>query len=174
MLFLVDHHLGDSRKSAPEAPTSRLLCFTTGFPGPQTAHLFSPSFNRSNPVHRCGIRMPENGGIFTFTRKASGACASHPQTSSWAIRNRLQGETQRVSCSQESRCQNSRALFRGSGLPKIKCLIGTGPSTHKRDEFRPQKKKVVGLTAAVKPREWFSGNKEAIMGRSRRLDSTVW
>src|ERR1700720_1510467 len=33
MLLLVYHHLGDSWESAREGLTSRLLCFTTGFPG---------------------------------------------------------------------------------------------------------------------------------------------
>src|ERR1700723_2496391 len=33
MLLLVYHHLGDSWESAPHGVTSRLLCFTTGFPG---------------------------------------------------------------------------------------------------------------------------------------------
>jgi hypothetical protein len=46
MLFPVYPHLGDSWKSAREASTSRLPCFTAGFPGTQRVH----PFNFSPPV----------------------------------------------------------------------------------------------------------------------------
>src|SRR5260370_13370590 len=54
MLFLVYHHLGDSWKSAREASTSRLLCFTTGFPGAPKGSPLQLFPNGSNAVHRCG------------------------------------------------------------------------------------------------------------------------
>src|ERR1700685_462974 len=64
MLLLVYHHLGDSWKSAREASTSRLLCFTTGFPGAPNGSSLQPLSNRSNPVHRCGISFgPESQWI---------------------------------------------------------------------------------------------------------------
>ncbi|MGA8271047.1 MAG: group II intron maturase-specific domain-containing protein [Candidatus Sulfotelmatobacter sp.] len=61
MLFLVDHHLGDSWKSAREALTSRLLCFTTGFPGGPNGSSLQPPSIRSNPVHRCGTSKQQSG-----------------------------------------------------------------------------------------------------------------
>src|SRR5580704_15655837 len=54
MLLLVYHHLGDSWKSAREASTSRLLCFTTGFPGAPKGSPLQLFPNFSNAVHRCG------------------------------------------------------------------------------------------------------------------------
>src|ERR1700730_2790517 len=57
MLLLALHHLGDSWKSAREALTSRLLCFTTGFPGSPKGlppQHFSIS---SNAVHMSGERQ---------------------------------------------------------------------------------------------------------------------
>src|SRR5258707_11316446 len=55
MLLLVYHHLGDSWKSAREASTSRLLCFTTGFPGAPKGSPLQLFPNGSNAVHRCGV-----------------------------------------------------------------------------------------------------------------------
>jgi hypothetical protein len=54
MLFLVYHHLGAFWKSVREASTSRLLCFTTGFPGVPKGSSLQLFSNASNAVHRCG------------------------------------------------------------------------------------------------------------------------
>src|SRR5580692_7387580 len=58
MLLLVYHHLGDSWKSAREALTSPLLCFTTGFPGAPKGSPLQLFPNGSNAVHRCGVIGP--------------------------------------------------------------------------------------------------------------------
>src|SRR5882724_10323400 len=55
MLFLVYHHLGDSWKSAREASTSRLLCFTTGFPGAPKGSPLQLFSICSNAVHMSGV-----------------------------------------------------------------------------------------------------------------------
>src|SRR5258708_6593886 len=52
MLFSVDHHLGDSRKSAREVWASRLFCFTAGVSGSPNGIRFQAGWQRSVPVHR--------------------------------------------------------------------------------------------------------------------------
>src|SRR5258708_31524569 len=68
MLLLVYHHLGDSWKSACEASTSRLVCFTTGFPGAPKGSPLQLFPNGSNAVHRCGdIQL----GLVSFATRQS-------------------------------------------------------------------------------------------------------
>src|ERR1035438_1498983 len=75
MLLLVYHHLGDSWKSAREASTSRLLCFTTGFPGAPKGSPLQLFPNGSNAVHRSG------GMTIQHDRSRERPCGSSPESS---------------------------------------------------------------------------------------------
>src|ERR1700724_1772107 len=55
ILFSVDHHLGDSRKSAHEVGASRLFCFTAGFSGSPNGCSFQAGRRCSVPVHRSTV-----------------------------------------------------------------------------------------------------------------------
>src|SRR5215472_3086275 len=52
ILFPVDHHLGDSRKSARGVGASRLFCFTAGFSGSPNGMLSRATGRASNHVNK--------------------------------------------------------------------------------------------------------------------------
>src|SRR5664280_3425573 len=57
-----------SWKSAREALTSRLVCFTTGFPGSPKGSFPQHTSVRSNPMHRLGVSATRHGGTDTNCR----------------------------------------------------------------------------------------------------------
>src|ERR1035438_3979430 len=58
MLFCVDHHLGDSRKSAREVCPSRLFCFTAGFSESPSGVVAQAGRCGSTAVHKSTATAP--------------------------------------------------------------------------------------------------------------------